>query len=357
MISGRVTGQINTAKFILKILNSGIKKDNFILLEQPHLSKFFPFNWLIYIIKNLYLYIFFDIDYMYIVANRTRKSFLLRDLYPIIIAYLKKSKVIYHIVGNDFVNFYNSLSFLEKKLLTLSTKRNNFIFAVLGDSMKNTICEVMDLHNINSSILEFIDLPAFIDNEAVIDSEIYFKPVLHNKNITIGFMSNLIIEKGYNYFLEAFIKFSEKFPGCNCWIAGPRCIGAEYQMLDELIESGQIQYYPYLIGGEKWKLLAETDVFILPTFYKTEYLPLSIIEAMLCGCYVISCDTGDISKYILKFNGALVPHKSANDISEALFNYINISIKIDRTKIRKYTINTFSESIYRRKLSKLWSEI
>ncbi|MGV0963890.1 MAG: glycosyltransferase family 4 protein [Polynucleobacter sp.] len=293
---------------------------------------------------------------MYLVANRTRKSFLLRDLYPIIIANLKKSKIIYHIVGNDFVNFYNSLSIFERKLLTLSIRSNNFIFAVLGDGMKNAICEVLDADNINSSKLRFIDLPAFITNKAVIDSKKHFKPILHSKNITIGFMSNLITEKGYNYFLKAFTKFSGIFPGCNCWIAGSRINGGDYQILDELLESGRINYYPYLMGDQKWKLLAETDVFILPTFYETEYLPLSIIDAMLCGCYVISCNTGDIAKYISKYNGALVPHRSAEGISEALISYINMSPKADRINIRNYVINIFSENNYRKKLLQIWRE-
>lgn len=357
MVNGRITGQINTANFIIKILIEEIKKENFILLKQPHFSKFIFIDWIRYIIKNITVSIFFKIDTVYIVANRTRKSFLLRDLYPILIAYFKKSKTIYHVVGNDFLYFFNSLSTIEKKLLTLSFKSNNFIFAVLGNGMERSIRKALDINNNDSSSIKFIHLPAFVSDKDVLESKKYFNNILYDDNVTIGFMSNLIIEKGYNYFLEAFIKFSEKFPRCICWVAGPKYEHENYNKLDELIESGRIQYYPYLNGVEKWKILGETNVFILPTFYKTEYLPLSIVDAMLCGCYVISCDTGDISKYIKKFNGVLVPHENSDGICEALINYTNISPKNNRVNIRDYVINTFSERIYRKKLLELCRDI
>ena len=49
VMDGKVTGQINTARFLLKILGENIDESRLVLLEQPEKSKMFFFNWVKYL--------------------------------------------------------------------------------------------------------------------------------------------------------------------------------------------------------------------------------------------------------------------------------------------------------------------
>ncbi|QWE16963.1 glycosyltransferase family 4 protein [Polynucleobacter sp. AP-Nino-20-G2] len=354
VMDGKVTGQINTARFLLKILGENIDESRLVLLEQPEKSKMFFFNWVKYLANFAKTSYFNNIKCVYIVANRTRKSFWFRDLFPLTLAYFSGAKLFYHIVGNDFRDFIDSLSAFERKFFFILVSKNTCTFVVLGSRMEDEVNDTISTCCPLSFEKEFIHLPAFISNGSIDGSKEFFESAKINSTITLGFMSNLIPEKGFNYFLEACTLFLRNHPDCQVWIAGPKFVDGHYELLDELVDQKRITYYPYLDGDRKWQVLSKTDIFALPTFYKAEYLPLSILDAMLCGCYVISCDTGDISKYIYEFNGALVDKESVTSIFNQFEKFLGASQAYDRNKIRDFVVDSFAEAKYRETLSVVW---
>ncbi len=83
--------------------------------------------------------------------------------------------------------------------------------------------------------------------------------------------------------------------------------------------------------------LAAADVFVLSSFW--EGLPRSIIEAMACKKAVISSDVGGCSELINdKESGFLVPIRGAQDMADAMLEYIDDKQKIVNHGIAGYEL-------------------
>ena len=80
-----------------------------------------------------------------------------------------------------------------------------------------------------------------------------------------------------------------------------------------------IRYLGAVTGAEKKKLLSESDLFVLPTYYPHEGQPITIIEAMSAGMPVICTDHAGISDLISDpENGCFVPARSPEKIAEKI---------------------------------------
>ena len=98
----------------------------------------------------------------------------------------------------------------------------------------------------------------------------------------------------------------------------------------------------------------KTHIFVLPTYYKTEALPLSLVEAMKFGCACISSDIGEI-KGLLKDRGVLLEKVGKEDVAEAI---INMSKDLNKTKsmmINSYRFvdEKFSYPYYKKRIKNL----
>jgi glycosyltransferase involved in cell wall biosynthesis len=153
--------------------------------------------------------------------------------------------------------------------------------------------------------------------------------------------------------LEAVNEYISSNPHTKCWVAGPKIRGVNYELLDDLISKNHITYYPFIDDQQKWNILSKTHLFILPTFYKIEYLPLAMIDAMLCGCKVVTCDSGEISRYINEYNGKIIEKKNAKAIVQAINEYSFSSHTHDRRKIRDKVVLLFSEEKYKARVLKM----
>jgi len=99
-----------------------------------------------------------------------------------------------------------------------------------------------------------------------------------------------------------------------------------------------IKYIGWVSGTKKDKLLANADVYLLPSY--NEGLPISILEAMSYKKPIISTDVGGISTIVKNgFNGFLI---EAGD-KEALFAKMKYFIE-NREKIDEYGFNSFQLS-------------
>ena len=113
-----------------------------------------------------------------------------------------------------------------------------------------------------------------------------------------------------------------------------------------------INYVGVIRDKQKWDKLLETDLFILPTYYKTEALPLSIVEAMRCGCLCISSKIGEIDELLSLQKGITL-----TDIdTESLIENIN-NCCVDLHQFKPIIINAvtyaekeFSFSSYKNKI-------
>jgi glycosyltransferase involved in cell wall biosynthesis len=66
----------------------------------------------------------------------------------------------------------------------------------------------------------------------------------------------------------------------------------------------RVKIHGYVVGEDKKNILTNNAIFVLPSH--AEGMPLSILEAMACGCAIISTNVGSIPEVISEKNGILI---------------------------------------------------
>ena len=114
----------------------------------------------------------------------------------------------------------------------------------------------------------------------------------------------------------------------------------------------QIEYKGVVSGDSKNRLLWNSDIFILPTYHPSEAFPISIIEAMRAGNYIISTLHNLIPKIVKEDNGTLIEPRSTNTIIQSIsFVCSNIMQMREvqnhniKCAIRNYQENKYIEQI------------
>lgn len=143
------------------------------------------------------------------------------------------------------------------------------------------------------------------------------------KDIVITFTGRLIKEKGILKLISAFKIVHDKYPNAKLCIAGN---GDLYNEISKRCDDGI-----YLLGKLSFEnvvsLLKITSIFCLPTDYP-EGLPTSILEAIVCKCYVITSSSGGAKEIISNpAYGTVLEQNNINEIKRALLESITDSKK------------------------------
>jgi glycosyltransferase involved in cell wall biosynthesis len=103
--------------------------------------------------------------------------------------------------------------------------------------------------------------------------------------------------KGFDLALESFRKLISSAPGRDVWfvLVGN---GPEQDALKRLAEGPEVKGKVRLTGftDRPWEIYPAFDVFLMPSH--KEGLPLSLLEAMACGCCPIAMGVGGIPEVI-----------------------------------------------------------
>ena len=153
---------------------------------------------------------------------------------------------------------------------------------------------------------------------------------LNNKNTQILYLSNLIESKGILIFMESIKEILENHPVVVVKIAGSPM--GDYLATSQEIRSkfekhynslkksfpDRLFYVGVIVGIEKQKILAESSIFVLPTFYQTEAFPITIIEAMRFGNAIITTNHNYLNDIVNDENGFLVKTNSVMDLTDKI---------------------------------------
>ena len=83
------------------------------------------------------------------------------------------------------------------------------------------------------------------------------------------------------------------------------------------------------------------DLFILPSF--SEGLPVTLLEAMACGCIPITTDVGDIREVVSDgFNGFIIKTIEPEKIAEKIIKAMSLSEE-ELIVIRNRAVSTVSD--------------
>lgn len=252
-------------------------------------------------------------------------------------------KVIVHLHGSEFKDFYNGGN--EKRKMQIQELFSiSDASIVLGEDWKKFILNIAPRANaivINNAV----SLPPFKDKEA-------------NKVRTFLFLGALIQRKGLIDLLEAIKQM--KSQGVSCFhllIAGS---GTDEQRLKEYMQTNGLQecveFMGWITKEQKPKLLKKSDVLVLPSY--NEGLPIAILEAMSYGLPIISTDVGSIAEAV-KENGFLIKPGDVNSLAHAMIQLTNDSDlwKKESKASRKICEEKFSENVFFETVEKLYRRL
>ncbi len=314
---------------------------------SENLGKFNILSLLHFSLSYLKSYKIFFADKIYYTPGQTFLGVLKYAPFILLTKFLGKELIV-HIHGNYVAKQNNQLNGIKKRifsyLLTLSNKG-----IVLSEALVHNLTPFLSSNNI------FV-LPNFYD-ESLME-----KPL--NKNfdaLNICFLSNLMYEKGIFFLLDALSELSAKGVLFKASIAGHIEQSQKDKILNRIKQIKGVTYKGIVRGEAKRKLLHEANVFVLPTFYKMEGLPISIIEAMATGNVIITTNHAAIPDLVVEGeNGFLINKKSVDQILEKLLFLVNEPKKakeISTTNMEKAKNNFCSKRFSQRLLEIIHAEI
>lgn len=172
-----------------------------------------------------------------------------------------------------------------------------------------------------------------------------------HENFNLIFMSRVEIYKGVNELLDAYSILKEKYPNIKLTIAGN---GGELDTLINKVRDFNIKdvtFSGYVTGNEKYKLLADSDLFVFPSY--SEGMPNAVLEAMAMGLPIVTTKVGGLNDFFIEDRmGAFVEIKNVNSLVqeiEALYLNVNKRKSISKDNIKFASIN-FKKSIVYNKL-------
>lgn len=218
------------------------------------------------------------------------------------LARIFKKTIILHMHGGGFKSYYyQNKSYVDKSMtyvdyvIALTETWEDF-FKSIGYT------NVKVINNI-------IDVPKVIKHES-------------KEKIHFLFLGLICDAKGIFDLLEVCNLYKSQIAGkIELHIAGN---GEVSRLLEYIIEnnlSDFVIYDGWVSGEKKAELLNSSDVYILPSY--AEGLPISILEALSYGLYIIATDVGGIPEVVNVTNGIILSPGHKEQLLESIIEVIN----------------------------------
>lgn len=150
----------------------------------------------------------------------------------------------------------------------------------------------------------------------------------NTKQINLLFLGNMIKEKGYFDLLESLVLLNDSIQ-FNLFLVGAWYNDEDLKKVESFLLVNNLTDKVSITGSINDRsiikqYLIDADVMILPTYYKIEAFPVSIIEAFNAGTPVIGTHHAGIPQMIKEeYNGYLVAKNSPEQIAEKITKLTN----------------------------------
>jgi len=225
---------------------------------------------------------------VYVPVAQNRLGFM-RDAQFLLLARLLRRRVVIHVHGGHFGRFYTDSGPIMRGLIRVCVSRAHAV-VVLGDCLCDMLVGLVPpqrVHVVPNGIddlgLERLDVPR--DAGRVV------------------WLSKMDPTKGYLDLLHTAPRVMKDHPDATYVFAGEwlsdedRTAAEEYVAQHGLTE--RVTFRGPLGSPEKYDMLAGSGVFVLPTRYRYEGQPYSILEAMSCRLPVVSSPAGCIAETVV----------------------------------------------------------
>ena len=271
---------------------------------------------------------------------------LLRKAIFILIGLLFNKSIIMHAHGAEFhVTFSKLPKFAQLIFSKIFNCCDDFI--VLSKTWQDYYVKDLKLNKEKVTVLPNpTELPAQI-------------PVRKNSSkIKFGFFGRVGSRKGTFDLIEAFAKIPSNLKNrSELIIAGDGEIEVGRKLIETHNLEDKAQFLGWIDSQTRDKLLADIDVFVLPSY--NEGLPMALLEAMGWGLPVIVTPVGGIPELITsKENGLLVEPGDIQQLSEAIQGLIeNENLRISLGNSARKTVIPFDVRPYSSKLYEIYSSV
>jgi glycosyltransferase involved in cell wall biosynthesis len=269
------------------------------------------------------------------IHHASRGSFLRKSLL-VIIGKLFGKKIILHIHGGGFHNFY-SRSKLLKPFIRWTLESSDALIC-LSEMWKDYYSSTFKLKRL-VIINNVIEEPAALPKHE------------HNGSLNLLFLGHVTEKKGVFDLLNVLATNRNEFTHkVKVTIGG---VGEDERLIKTISDNqfnGDVSFAGWVNGSKKSELLNSCDVYVLPSYF--EGLPISILEAMAYGKPVISTNVGGIPEIVKPgINGWLFKpgdQQALNTIIREAMNNKDILIEYGNNSLnisKKYTPTSVFQSL------------
>ena len=325
-------------EFTVKVIKTSFRSNNPIGFFLKVIRYIVAVPWFIFVFRP---------NVVYFLCSRSLVGGM-RDVYLLALLYFSDVRVLNHLHGSDFQTYLDSLPHLYQSLVKTLFRRVDK-HAVLVDGMEKEFLTVTSIQNVQV-------IPNFYRLDKL-EREISHSEIRNVDVLNVVYLSSIMPSKGIFHLIDAIKKVNNRNKKFRLLVAGG-FLGDDCNGLSEVKEKFEFELnnndfieYQGIIGDkDKTALLKSSHIFSLPSYYRSEAVPLAILESMAVGCAVITTRY----KYLPTFvksgqNGELVNVKSVNDLAEKLQNLYD-----DREKLIRIMKNNqlqakamYSESVYK----------
>ncbi len=133
---------------------------------------------------------------------------------------------------------------------------------------------------------------------------------------TIGFLSNITVDKGINEFLEVVERLGQSGCAIKAIVAGPITESDLRNRLLKRMKELSVTYVGPQYGSERANLYNSIDLLLFPSKYAHEADPLTVHEALAAGVPVVATRRGCLG-YLSSHNPALVTIEESDFVSQS----------------------------------------
>lgn len=264
------------------------------------------------IVSLLYYILWKKIEIVHI-HGASRGSFV-RKMILINLCMLLNVKIIYHMHGGGFKEFYSKYN---KRNLIKRTLNKADVLIVLSTSWERYYSSIVDKHRIR-----------ILNN--MIPNPSYSKEYVCNHVVHFLFLGQLSDGKGIFDLVDVLKEMKVEYESKLILHIGGN---GETERLKEQIYKYSLDkmviFEGWVSGDKKRDLLSTCDVYILPSYM--EGLPISILEAMSYGMPIISTNVGGIPEIVESGkNGFLIEAGDKKALRESLEFYVNSQNEIKK---------------------------
>ena len=252
-----------------------------------------------------FLYKIFKSNIVYVTIGQTFWGVL--KSYPfLLLSKIAGKKRVIHVHGNYLKTEYNCLSGVKKKIFKKVLKTCDSGI-VLSEKLKDNLTPFLKEDNIHI-------IKNFVDNDFL---DISFQKGFNKslKELKILYLSNLMTEKGIFDLLNALKILDQRGIEYEANLAGEIDKEIEKEIHTIINSLKNVKLHGVVKGKEKRDLLLQSNVFVLPTYYKMEGQPISILEAMATGNIIFTTNHAGISDIFSVNNGQFIKKRSPEDLA------------------------------------------